>query len=240
MPKELIWNDDLVQKFWTYYSDKTETYYAEVFGNIFVYDYKKYIPNNGICIDYGCGSGGLVKSLLNQNIKTIGIDDNTRSVELLKKRFKKNDYLVGSFSIQEVKKQKIKADVIFSLEAIEHVLESRLTEYFTNIKSLIKENGIFIISCPNDEDIENGKVYCPESDKVFHPTQHMRSLNKENIKSFVESYGFENIEIIETDLSCHYRYSKSNYYKMKLREMKASLFGYAIQKPHLIAIFKNK
>ena len=119
MPKELIWNDELVQKFWTYYSNKTETYYAEVFGNIFVHDYKNYIPNNGICIDYGCGSGGLVKSLLNQNIKTIGIDDNTRSVELLKKRFKGNNHLIGSFSIEEVKKQTIKADVIFSLEAIE-------------------------------------------------------------------------------------------------------------------------
>ncbi len=239
MPKELIWNDELVQKFWTYYSDKTETYYAEVFGKIFVHDYKKYIPNNGLCIDYGCGSGGLVKSLLNQNINTIGIDDNKRSVELLKKRFIKINNLIGSYTIEEVKEQKIEADVVFSLEAIEHVLESRLAEYFTNIKSLIKENGIFIISCPNDEDIEGGKVYCPESDKVFHPTQHMRSLNKESIKLFVESYGFEKIDIIETDLSCHYMYSSSNYYKMKLREIKASIFGYRINKPHLIAIFKN-
>ena len=68
MPKEIVWNNELVQKFWDYYSDKTETYYAEAYGDIFVHMFQKYIDKNSICLDYGCGSGGLVKSLLKNKI----------------------------------------------------------------------------------------------------------------------------------------------------------------------------
>ena len=238
MPKEMVWNNELVQKFWDYYSDKTETYYAETYGDVFVQMFKKYIDKNSVCLDYGCGSGGLVKSLLKNNTKTIAIDDNKRSVELIKKRFSGYEKLIGAYTINSIKKNE-KADLIFSLEAIEHVLDENLDQYFQNIKSLLSENGLLIISCPNDEDIENGKVYCPVSDTIFHPTQHVRSLNKNSIKKFVENYGFNEIKIFETDLICHPKYSVSNWLKMSLRNIKASITGNNLYKPHLIAIFKR-
>jgi len=238
MPEEIKWNDDLVNKFWDYYSNKTETYFAEVYGDVFVRMFKNLIKNDNICVDYGCGSGGLIQSLLKYDKKVIGFDNNLSSLENIKERFAEDHNFLGAYHVSD-NSIKDKADIIFSLEAIEHVLDDQLSIYFDTLTSLLKENGHLIVSCPNDEDIESAKVYCPISDTIFHPTQHIRSLNQHSIKNFIEEYGFKLIKSYTLDLQDNYGYSKSNWFKNKLRELKATLMGYQLKKPHLVAVFRK-
>ena len=101
-------------------------------------------------------------------------------------------------------------------------------------------DSYLILSCPNNEDIEKGKIYCPESDIIFHPMQHVRSLNKETLPKLVEPYGFELIDCFSTDLSSDYNYSKKNFVKRKLRILKSKILSYEHYSPHLFGIFKKK
>ena len=64
IPKEIKWNNELVNKFWDYYNDKTHTYFAEAYGDVFFHMFKSLIKQDNVCIDYGCGSEGLIKALL--------------------------------------------------------------------------------------------------------------------------------------------------------------------------------
>ena len=238
MPREIKWDDTLVNKFWDYYSDKTDTYFAEAFGDVFVSMFQNLIKNDSICVDYGCGSGGLIKSLLKYDNKVIGIDNNKMSVENIRQRFSFDPNFHGAYHAKD-SFQDLKADIIFSLEAIEHVLEGALPAYFKTLQSLLNDNGYLIISCPNDENIESAKVYCPISDTIFHPTQHVRSLNEKSIKKIIEAYDFEFIKSFTMDLQDSFSYSKINWIKNMLRETKAKMWGYKLKKPHLIAVFKK-
>lgn len=242
MANDLIWTDKNLKKFWDYWSDKEEDYFTEVFGDVIVSLFNEYFKNNPKCVDYGCGTGGLVKSLVSNGIKTIGIDYNQKSVNSVKDKFKMYPSFEGTYSVEELRKdeaKKIDADIVFSIETIEHVLSGNLNEYFSSIKNIMTDNSLLIISCPNDEDIQSAKVYCPDSDLTFHPMQHVRSLNKKSLAELVETQGFKMLKVFSTDLGANYKYSKKNFLKSKLRLIKSFLFNYDLYQPHLFGVFKK-
>jgi len=103
----------------------------------------------------------------------------------------------------------------------------------------MSKDSYLIISCPNDEDIESAKVYCPESDILFHPMQHVRSLDKSTLIELVESNGFKSVWCFSTDLNSNFNYSKRNFLKYKLRSIKSKVLNYKLYKPHLFGIFKK-
>ena len=242
MARDLVWTDKNLKTFWDYYSDKEEEYFTEVFGDVIVKSFYQYLNNDPICVDYGCGTGGLVKALVSVGIKTIGIDYNQKSINNIKEKYERYPSFNGAYAVEELRKEKtnkIEANIVFSIETIEHVLSNNLNEYFLSIKNIMTDNSLLIISCPNDEDIESSKVYCPESDLTFHPMQHVRSLNKKTLKEIVEPQGFKLIETFSTDLRAHFSYSKKNYLKSKVRLIKSILLNYDLYQPHLFGIFKK-
>ena len=242
MANDLIWTDKNLKKFWDYWSDKEEEYFTEAFGDVIVKLFNQYFNNDPICVDYGCGTGGLVKSLVSNGIKTIGIDYNQKSIINIKEKYKRYPSFNGAYVVEELRKEKakkIEANIVFSIETIEHVLSSNLNEYFLSIKNIMVDNSLLIISCPNDEDIESNKVYCPESDLTFHPMQHVRSLDKRTLAELVEPQGFKLLKVFSTDLKNNYNYSKKNFFKSKIRSIKSILFNYDLYQPHLFGVFKK-
>ena len=100
MARDLVWTDKNLKNFWDYYSDKEEEYFTEVFGDVIVKSFNQYLNNDLICVDYGCGTGGLVKALVSVGIKTIGIDYNQKSIN----NIKDNSYLIfGCLNIENSK-----------------------------------------------------------------------------------------------------------------------------------------
>ena len=138
MAKDLVWNDNNLKNFWDYWSDKEEEYFSEVFSDVIVSLFNQYFSNNPMCVDYGCGTGGLVKSLVSKNIRTIGIDYNRKSVSNIKEKYQKFASFNGAYSVEELiaeKDRRIEANIVFSIETIEHVLNDNLDQYFSSIKT---------------------------------------------------------------------------------------------------------
>jgi len=242
MPKELVWTKNNLIRFWDYWSDRPDDYFAESYNKVIIKLFSNYIKNNATCVDYGCGSGGLVKGLLSKGLQTIAIDHNQKSIEKIINKYNSISNFIGAYPVDQLINNKIKinADIVFSLETIEHVINDDLNNYFSYIKNIMELDSYLILSCPNNEDIERSKIYCPESDIIFHPTQHVRSLNLETLPKLVEPHGFELIDCFSTDLSSDYHYSKKNFIKRKLRILKSKILSYELYSPHLFGVFKKK
>ncbi|GEM_PF-1471533 len=112
-------------------------------------------------LDYGCGDGELVLQAKNYcpEIEVVAFEP---AQELNEQAVKKLGGLAGISVIQNFKsdipnidKSGIdKFDRIACLETVEHLPEKELAELFNNIKSVLREDGLFLITFP----IEHGCI----------------------------------------------------------------------------------
>ena len=233
---ELAWDDETVQRFWSFYAKKTHLYFAEAFGAEIVRRAARWIPRGGVCIDYGCGSGGLTNALLDAGYRVGSTDLSVDAVEGVARRFAKRPGFLGAWHSSEITQAPVvPADAVLSLETIEHVTEPHLASYFATIHALLKPDGIVMVTTPNDEDIEAAKVYCPESGAVFHPMQHVRKFDARGLSALVRDFGFEPLQTFATDFGVSLRRPKQ-----WIADKGKRLLGMGTRPPHLVAIARKQ
>lgn len=137
---------------------------------------KKYI--HGKVLDVGAGTGALIKKIPN----SVGIDLVERSG-------------IKKASITELPFEDSSFDTIFAMEILEHLDDKDLKKGLDEVNRVLNKGGYFIVTVPNDENLEDRMVTCPHCGKRFHRVQHMRSFNKIMIKQTLENYGFKVIKI---------------------------------------------
>ena len=69
-----------------------------------------------------------------------------------------------------------------------------------NIKSLLREDGLIVITTPNDEELKNYISICPDCGCYFHWVQHMRSWDKNTISEYMNNNGFKEYKTLVTTL----------------------------------------
>ena len=228
---ELVWTDENVRRLWSFYADKTHTYFAESFGAEIVRRLGHHVPPGGLCIDYGCGSGGLTAALLAAGYPVAAADYSAEAVTRVHSRFAGNPRFLGAWHTTQIVGATPAADAIFSLETIEHVTEPNVGAYFAAITSMIEAGGVVIVSTPNDEDVDAAKVFCPESGAVFHPMQHVRSFDAARLAAFLTKHGLEPREIFATDFGVSLRSPKR-----WIADKTKRLLGMGLKPPHLVAV----
>jgi 2-polyprenyl-3-methyl-5-hydroxy-6-metoxy-1,4-benzoquinol methylase len=119
------------------------------------------------------------------------------------------------------------------IEVIEHLDDHYLDITFKNIQKLLADDGILIITTPNDEDLSKSFILCPETNTLFHRWQHVRTWNIKSLRKYLEESGFRIINIGFTDFN--YRFLKRTYYSIK-NIIKRLLFIYPSKPPHLYCI----
>lgn len=161
---------------------------------------KKYISNEKIILDAGCGTGTFLEYIKNnfKNCNLYGIDQNIDNIKIAKKIEKK----VKVQSITKIKDHK-KYDVV----VCSHVIQClQATEAFIVMKKFhisLKNNGLLIISTLNDyknfyEHPENVRPY-PLSVfyRFFRQTEKITKDKKINNTSPAHS-GMPNFSIVKT------------------------------------------
>ena len=231
VPHEIEWTDALVERFWAYYSDKTHTYFTESVGREIVRRTSTSFKAGALCIDYGCGSGGLTAALLQAHFKVIAIDFSAESVRRVSDRFNGDSNFLGAYRVGALPQLPV-ADALYSIETIEHVTAPNILSYFENIRTLLSPTGVAIFSTPNNEDIEAAKVFCPESGARFHPMQHVRSFNELTLSTFLRQNGLEPREVLITDFGLNWRSTPKRWLAAKGKH----LLGMGLPPPHLVAI----
>ncbi len=229
----LEWTDENVEKFWNYQSNFKEEYFSYQVGDKVINYLSGYLKGKKNLLDFGCGVGFLVENILNLNlnIDIYGLDSSGESIKKVNEKFQSNQKFKGAYTMRHFKDSPLKFDCIIATEVVEHLDDIKLNSVMNFIKTLLSEDGIVILTTPNDEDLSKSMVYCPESNRVFHKRQHVRSWSEDTLKNFLLGY-FSEVNILTTNFSQTMTFKQ----KIKNRIKKLIKRHQAEKLPHMIAI----
>jgi len=163
------------------WKEMSDTYFEHLhryaFASKFTFDKK--------VLDLACGEGYGV-NILARNAKSVtGIDYDEKTINHAKKTYKQKniEFLKGSITDVPIKDSKL-FDVIVCFEAIEHVDEQE--KVLQEVKRLLKEDGIFLISTPNKI------VY--DSEQIEPNPFHKKELTMDEFQNLLKPY-FTNVKV---------------------------------------------
>lgn len=153
------------------------------FSNVTVEHLHRYaIANDFVCgkvvLDIASGEG-YGSCLLSKNaLKVIGVDIDLESVKNANKKYSKNNLKFFAGSADKIPLEDNSVDVIVSFETIEH--HDQHNEMLLEIKRVLKEDGILIISSPD-------KKYYSDLTGQVNPF-HVKELYFDEFKSLIDRY----------------------------------------------------
>jgi 2-polyprenyl-3-methyl-5-hydroxy-6-metoxy-1,4-benzoquinol methylase len=198
-PPELHWTPELVRRFWDHAARFPDQYFAYMNGREVVRRMARHLEGRETILDYGCGPGYLTRRLLERGLRTAGADDSPESVRMVAEHLSSFPNFLGAFRPEQLSQSGQRFDAVFALELVEHLYDDQLKAAFERLRSLLRPEGLLILTTPNRERLEDSQVLCPQCEVVFHRWQHVRSWSADSLRAFVESNGFEVVESIETN-----------------------------------------
>ena len=124
------------------------SYMAKVIRNIFDTSIFDFFSKKKV-LDLGCGTGKFLYNYFELGSKCTGID-NYNNFQFKNKR---NFSLLNFDIINFLKKNKLKFDVIFIYEFLEHLSNDQRKILFKHLSKILKSNGIIFISTLNKNPI---------------------------------------------------------------------------------------
>ena len=109
---------------------------------------KKQILKNSVCGDFACGTGYGSVMIAEKAKKVVGVDEDSRVIDEIKKRYKRVNNL--EFIKSDLLKLKFKRifDFIISFETLEHFKEEDILRLLNIYHRILKLNGKIIFSTP--------------------------------------------------------------------------------------------
>ena len=149
------------------------------------YRFVKELVKHKKVLDLGCGEGYGSFVLAEESDEVIGIDIDGITIRHASSKYIKENlkFILGSIIEIPIKGEKI-FDVIVCFEAIEHISEH--DKLIGEVKRLIKDNGIFIVSTPNK--------YKYSDQSNFQNQFHLKELYFDEFKTLLNN-SFKNVLI---------------------------------------------
>lgn len=219
VPESLDWTPELVDKFWNGFAqtELTDLAFGKLAGPEFVRVIEPYLSKSLEILDFGCGNGEFVEYLVNLGYAATGFEPSVDRKQALLNRFVNKPNFRGVIDSQGENK----FDVVIAMEVVEHILESDFQSTISRLIGFVKPGGTLIVSTPNNENLKYAKVYCPVSNKVYHPWQHVRSFSGKHIDQLFSAYGVSRVRLSAIDFSSDaYVYEKNKAYEGALVELK--------------------
>lgn len=192
MRKDIVWDASKVALFWRSYLENPKNHGAWMSEGSGVAIARKMIdilPSKflsspkSIC-DWGCGTGNFAKVFVSKGHKVFGLDQEDIVSQI-------PPDLGGFVAISDSSKiDDEKFDLIYALEVIEHIIDSEIQKTFSEWRRLLKKSGYLLLTTPNDENLEENSVLCPNCETYFHSVQHVRSFSPGSISNMLEENGF--------------------------------------------------
>lgn len=146
--------------------------------------FKRYTWGKDIC-DFGCGAGLFLDAVINDCSSAIGVELQTRHLDLMKRRG-----LSCTNSLDEISDSSL--DCIFSFHVLEHLPDP--LETLSILKDKLRPGGLLIVEVPHARDILLSGPIASESFKKFTLwSQHLLLHTRASLGAFLSHAGFENI-----------------------------------------------
>lgn len=198
--KALDWSEAQVKSFWDFESIYDEKYFTYHYGDKIVELIEPYISGQKSILDYGAGKGFLSAQLLANGYQTATFDLSDESCRKLPEKFGDKSRFLGAYSGDTIENQDGKFDAVIMIEVVEHLDDPTREKVLKQIHRLLSDKGIFILSSPNNENLENEFICNPGTKEIFHRWQHVYSWHEESLSKEVEKYGFKVLKSIQTNM----------------------------------------
>jgi ubiquinone/menaquinone biosynthesis C-methylase UbiE len=235
---EVQWTDEKVKRFWDFfnnYKSFENLWFSKSAGRGIIRVVQKYFPLKGKVLDYGIGKGHFTEYLLeNRELELYGCDFSEETVNNVTTKFNGQTNFKECTLVQGFPSgfDENKFDVVFLIEAIEHLTDDYLLPTIREAQRILKPGGKFVITTPNKENLAEQHVICPDCGGVFHRVQHVRSFTKESLSTLVDSAGFKTIFCDATDFN-EYGTNRAAY---KVRNRVKKMLQKNYNPPHLLYI----
>ncbi|MDD5070083.1 MAG: class I SAM-dependent methyltransferase [Candidatus Omnitrophica bacterium] len=202
---EINWTTEQVSRLWGYYADNP-SYASQYFSNHSGQSIVNYIKNHvsiydKTILDFGCGPGFLLDKLIKSGAsKVYGLDFSRQSVDKANAAHQDKKTFKGAVCLDNLPSlfKDNTFDVVVAVEVVEHLSEDYLLEMLKEVHRILKPGGFFIVTTPNQENLESNKTICPDCGCVFHRWQHLRTWNVTLLKEYMESQSFLTRHIAST------------------------------------------
>jgi 2-polyprenyl-3-methyl-5-hydroxy-6-metoxy-1,4-benzoquinol methylase len=195
----LVWTPEMVRNFWDYEANFPANFFTRSHRYQIIKKFESYLPSRCTVLDYGCGPGNLIGPLLEAGFSVAAMDTSQLARELVLADFGDNKQFLGVYDQHEIDASGLKFDAIIAAEVIEHLYDDQLDSLLETLGKLSGSNTHIIFTTPNEEDLQESYILCPESGKLFHRFQHVRSWSEATIKSFLEARQFRATRTFTTD-----------------------------------------
>ena len=144
---------------------------------------RKYVGNNKLVLDFGCGTGKITSFLLENGNRVYGLDHDSKLLEIAEK----NGIIPVKADFKRMPFRNDFFDVVVSSDSMEHV-ESR-KEAFSEIARVLKKDGELIIFTPAYD-----SVFWVAGEKVANlitgkkESGHISPFTKESLLYFLKRY----------------------------------------------------
>lgn len=232
------WTDEKVGRFWDFlnnYNPFQDEWFTKQVGDAILTFVCKYCKINGKILDYGAGKGYLSQLLSREYpVNLWGCDFSEEAVKYNNTLLKNEKNYEGCIKIKEFPSDipNDQFDLIFLIEAIEHLNDNYFNSTLNEIQRILKPGGKLIITTPNNENLEKSHVICPDCGCIFHRMQHIRRFDKNSLIEIISKF---KIDIVFCDGINLFDYKKKTIIKKLIRFLK-NIYSKERIKPHLVFI----
>ncbi len=173
------------------------TFFRRVGGGSFAQELARLrVPLGKEALDVGCGAGNFMAKLAARRLYVTGVDISDRYVSLITERMGAHPLFCGAVCIKDAGLPFASSsfDIVFMLDVIEHLLEDERTVLIGGLHRALKKGGHLIVTTPNDESLEGGKVLCPECGCIFHAGQHLSRWTAASLSALLSGSGFTTVD----------------------------------------------
>lgn len=169
-----VWTDENIKKFWQKYKS---SYAADSNAHEILRLSKKYIK--GEVLDVGASSGALIKLIPN----AIGVDIAPKNESVLWASIDGLPFDDKSF------------DTVFCTDVLEHLTDNMLYRGLNEVNRVLNIGGKLILTIPNEEELWQSTISCPQCQAEFHRWGHIQVFNVGGIKKILFKHSFKVIKI---------------------------------------------
>jgi len=195
------------------------------------------LPAGGATIiDFGCGDGTLLHQLRDGRTRLVGTDFKMPSgFQVLEGHDLAAVDPGQPWFVADADTVRLNGrfDVVLLIEVVEHLDDGALAHVLDKCRMLLKEHGVLLITTPNDENLPNNTVNCPDCGCVFHRVQHVRSWTADSLGKALATHGLRAKSIYSTDLGRMQRRPLSRWLHTAMDYLDER------KMPHLVGLFQR-
>jgi len=173
---------------------------------------------NGRLLSIGFGNGFLEKKLVVEGYQVFGVDPSKGLVTVAKNEIE--GYFMEGVA-DSLPYESSFFDFVMALDVMEHIQAPKILKVLREVKRVLKKNGVFIISVPLNEHLE--ELVAAGS----NPNSHMRVYTPDILRMELSFFGFSIFKE-------YYLYAFTNFYVLKGLLMKLIP---RFRKPNLLIVY---